>query len=176
MPSTLNKQKTPLIPNFFIILMVLQQTSKVRGTLTSMTPFHTVYIQENFKTSLKVIDKIISVHSCQVASRCLEQLTKISQSLALSGSTLILLHDGILRTGSTRTLNDINKTEKLIPSAGHNNDHKFLNSCQPDKNFMERVTQQAEEAANIQDLDSPLLTPLLVTNAARGENFCKNFT
>ena len=78
-----------------------------------MTPFHTVYIQENFKTSLKVIDKIISVHSCQVASRCcLEQLTKISQSLALSGSTLILLHDGILRTGSTRTLNDINKTEK----------------------------------------------------------------
>lgn len=76
-----------------------------------MTPFHTVYIQENFKTSLKVIDKIISV--CQVASRCcLEQLTKISQSLVLSGSTLTLLHDGILRTGSTRTLNDINKTEK----------------------------------------------------------------
>ena len=73
-----------------------------------MTPFHTVY-------SLKVINTIINinVHSFQVASGfCLEQLTKISQSLALSGSTLILLHDGMLRTGSTRTLNDINQTEK----------------------------------------------------------------
>ena len=38
-----------------------------------------LYIQENCKTSLKVIDKIISVHSCQVASSCCpEQLTKIS--------------------------------------------------------------------------------------------------
>ena len=71
-----------------------------------MTPFHTV-------NSLKVINKIINVYSFQVAfGCCLEQLTKISQSLALSGSTLILLHDGMLRTGSTRTLNDINKTEK----------------------------------------------------------------
>ena len=78
-----------------------------------MTPFHTIYNLRIFKTTLKVINKIISVHSCQVASGCCpEQLTKISQSLALSGSTLILLHDGMLRTGSTRTLNDINKKEK----------------------------------------------------------------
>ena len=136
-----------------------------------MTPFHTVYIQENFKTSLKAIDKIISVHSCQVASRCcLEQLTKISQSLALSGSTLILLHDGILRTGSTRTLNDINKTEKYYQQVTIMTISFWILVSLTWISWREWLSKQRRQL--IFRVDSPFLTPLL-KNAAVGKTSVK---